>query len=84
MLPADDTAAYDTAADDTAAYATNWRVVLAADALLGVGVFVAGAVIWFLVSAAVGLVVVALGAGYGAMVGVRARRWSRLRRSGPG
>jgi len=50
--------------DDSAAYAGNWRAVLAFDAVLGV----------------VGILVVAVGAAYTALVGARARRWARLRR----
>ncbi|MDQ6615601.1 MAG: hypothetical protein M3083_12875 [Actinomycetota bacterium] len=69
--------------DDSTAHASNWRVVLAADALLGILVSCAGVVLVFAVSRAVGIAVVAVGAGYAALVGARARRWSRLRRSGP-
>ena len=66
--------------DDSAAYAGNWRAVLAFDAVLGVLTSIAGFVIALAVSAVVGILVVALGAAYTALVGARARRWARLRR----
>ncbi|HSS11492.1 MAG TPA: hypothetical protein VLL25_16525 [Acidimicrobiales bacterium] len=66
--------------DDSAAYAANWRVVLAFDATLGVAVSVAGLVIALAASVIVGMLVVAVGAAYCALLGARARRWIRLRR----
>jgi hypothetical protein len=66
--------------DDSAAYASNWRSVLAFDALIGVATSLAGLVIAVTVSVVVGMLVVALGAAYTALVGARARRWARLRR----
>ena len=66
--------------DDSAAYAGNWRAVLAFDAILGVVTSVAGLVIGLAVSTVVGILVVAVGAAYSALVGARARRWARLRR----
>jgi hypothetical protein len=66
--------------DDSAAYASNWRVVLALDAIIGVVTSVAGLVIALTVSLVVGMLLVALGAAYTALVGTRARRWARLRR----
>jgi hypothetical protein len=66
--------------DDSAAYADNWRAVLAFDAVLGVVTSLAGLVITLAVSAVVGILVVAVGATYTALVGARARRWARLRR----
>ena len=66
--------------DDSAAYAGNWRAVLAFDAILGVVTSVAGLVLALVVSAPVGILVVALGAAYTALVATRARRWARLRR----
>jgi hypothetical protein len=66
--------------DDSAAYAANWRAVLAFDAGLGVAVSIGGLVIALLLSVVVGMLVVAVGAAYSALVGARARRWVRLRR----
>jgi hypothetical protein len=66
--------------DDSAAYAGNWRAVLTFDAILGVVTSGAGLVIALAVSAVVGILVVAVGAAYTALVGARARRWARLRR----
>jgi len=54
--------------------------VLAFDAVLGVVTSLAGLVIALAVSAVVGILVVAVGAAYTALVGARARRWARLRR----
>jgi hypothetical protein len=68
--------------DDSAAYASNWRAVLALDALIGVVTSLVGLVITLAVSAVVGILVVALGAAYTALVGARARRWARMRREG--
>jgi hypothetical protein len=65
--------------DDSTAYAANWRTVLAVDAGLGALVALVGVVLALSVNAAAGAVLGALGAGYAALVGVRARRWSRLR-----
>jgi hypothetical protein len=66
--------------DDSAAYASNWRTVLAADAGLGLIVSIAGLVLAVAINLVVGMLVVAVGAAYGALVGSRARRWARLRR----
>ncbi len=70
--------------DDSAAYASNWRAVLAVDALLGLVVALAGVAAALAVNVVVGTAMVALGAAYLALVGSRARRWARLRRAGPG
>jgi hypothetical protein len=69
--------------DDSAALAANWRTVLVVDAGLGILTSVVGVVLLAVVSVAVGLTVVAAGAAYAALVGARARRWARLRRSAP-
>lgn len=69
--------------DDSAAYASNWRVVLAADAAIGAAVSLAGVALIFAVNLALGASVITIGAMYAAAVGVRARRWSRLRRNQP-
>ena len=69
--------------DDSTAHASNWRVVLGVDAVLGILVSLAGVAVAVWGNAAVGAAVAALGAGYVALVGARARRWSRLRRSAP-
>lgn len=64
--------------DDSAAFASNWRVVLAVDFLMGLAVLVAGIVIivlgswWGTVLAVAGLV-------YLFFAGGRATRWRRLR-----
>ncbi len=67
--------------DDSTAYAANWRSVLAVDAGLGAVVALVGVVVALSVNAALGVVLGASGAAYVALVGVRARRWARLRRS---
>lgn len=69
--------------DDSAAYAVNWRVVLVADALVGVVVVIAGVVALLAWNAVVGAMLILVGAVYVGLIGARARRWSRLRRSGP-
>jgi hypothetical protein len=69
--------------DDSAAHASNWKVVLAVDASLGIVISVVGVALCFLYRAAVGLSFIALGSGYTATVGARARRWAQLRRSDP-
>ena len=69
--------------DDSTAYAANWRAVLAADAALGALVAVIGVVVAVFVNTVVGVVMVAAGVAYATLVGARARRWARLRRSGP-
>lgn len=63
-----------------AAYASNWRTVLAVDALVGVAIFVVGVLVmgWILL---VGAFVAALGCTYVVLVGRRAREWARLRRA---
>jgi hypothetical protein len=66
--------------DDSAAYASNWRAVLAVDGAIGVIISLVGVVLALLLAAVVGLLVIALGAAYAALVVTRARRWSRLRR----
>jgi hypothetical protein len=66
--------------DDSAAYASNWRTVLAFDALIGVVTSLAGLILALAWSVVVGVLVVALGAAYTSLVGTRARRWARLRR----
>jgi hypothetical protein len=69
--------------DDSAAFASNWRAVLAVDAFVGLVVALAGVAAALAVNLVVGTAMVALGAGYLALVGSRARRWARLRRAGP-
>jgi hypothetical protein len=69
--------------DDSAAYAVNWRVVLTADALVGVAAALAGVAAFFFWNIGVGAALVIVGVAYMVLVGVRARRWSRLRRAGP-
>jgi hypothetical protein len=66
--------------DDSAAFAANWRAVLAIDGGIGVLVSIVGVAVVFVVSVAVGFLVIAVGALYAGMVGARARRWVRLRR----
>lgn len=66
--------------DDTTAYAANWRMVLAADAALGLIVSIAGVVVAVIASLVAGLALIGAGALYSALVAVRARRWARLRR----
>jgi hypothetical protein len=66
--------------DDSAAFASNWRVVLAMDAALGAIVSMIGVVVAVAVSIAIGIVMVVAGVAYLALVGVRARRWQRMRR----
>ena len=66
--------------DDSAAFASNWRVVLAMDAALGAIVSLIGVVVAVAVSVPIGIVMVVAGAAYLALVGVRARRWQRMRR----
>jgi hypothetical protein len=65
--------------DDSTAHAANWRTVLAVDAGLGVLVVVVGVALLLLATAVVGAALVVLGTAYAALVGARARRWSRLR-----
>ena len=65
---------------DTGAYAANWRTVLAVDGGIGLATSLAGVVVALVLSAVVGLLVIALGAAYAGLVGARARRWTRLRR----
>lgn len=69
--------------DDSAAYASNWRVVLAFDAGLGVLALLVGlaVVVLGLANAVVGVALAVAGAAYVALVGARARRWLRLRRA---
>ncbi len=55
--------------DDSAAYAVNWRVVLVADALVGVAVAVAGVAAFFFWNIAVGAAVLGVGVVYVALVG---------------
>jgi uncharacterized membrane protein len=69
--------------DDSTAFASNWRAVLAADAALGALVSVIGVVVAVFANVVVGVAMVAAGVAYAALVGVRARRWAGLRRSGP-
>jgi hypothetical protein len=70
--------------DDSAAHASNWRTVLVVDGTLGMLVSVAGLVLAFAVNPVAGAAAAAVGAGYTALVGARARRWARLRREAPG
>lgn len=71
------------ASDDSAAFAVNWRTVLVVDALVGVLMAVVGVAAYFLWNIGVGLALMIVGAVYVVLVANRARRWSRLRRSGP-
>jgi hypothetical protein len=66
--------------DDSAALAANWRTVLVADAALGVIASLVGVVLILAVTVVGGVLLVAAGAWYSALVGLRARRWARLRR----
>ena len=69
--------------DDAAALASNWRKVLAFDAGLGALALVAGlaTVLLGLANIVLGSVLAVAGAAYLSLVGVRARRWQRLRRA---
>lgn len=66
--------------DDSPAYARNWRMVLLADALVGVVVALAG--IWAMASSSlvVGAALVTAGVCYLALVVRRGLRWRSLRR----
>ncbi len=66
--------------DDSPAYAANWRTVLVADALLGALVSVAGVALAVAMTLAGGIVLITVGAWYVTLVGLRGRRWARLRR----
>jgi len=65
--------------DDMAAFASNWRTVVAIDALMGTVVLIAGAVAVTVGQRWAWLLVVA-GAVELFFVGGRATRWARLRR----
>jgi len=69
--------------DDSAAFASNWRTVLAADALVGVLVALGGLALLLDYNVGLGAAVIAVGVIYVILVAARARRWSRLRRTGP-
>ena len=64
---------------DRAAMASNWRQVLAVDALFGLAILIGGVVVAVLVSALAGVVLAALGAVYLGAGLRRWRRWARLR-----
>jgi hypothetical protein len=66
--------------DESAAYAANWRTVVAADALIGGATSVAGVVLALVLTIVGGVLLIAVGAWYLSLVGLRARRWARLRR----
>jgi len=66
--------------DDSAAYASNWRVVLLADAGLGLAMAVVGLVILATVHVVVGAMLASAGVVYLIPVARRARSWSALRR----
>jgi len=66
--------------DDSTAYASNWRVVLAADAGLGLAVALAGLVVLATVHVVVGAMLVSAGLVYLIPVARRGGRWMALRR----
>jgi hypothetical protein len=66
--------------DDSAAFAANWRSVLAVDVGLGILASIGGVVLALLLTLVGGLLLIAAGAWYTALVSIRARRWARLRR----
>ena len=66
--------------DDSVAYAANWTTVLAADAVSGLVIVIAGLVVLALVNVVLGGLVAAVGASYLVLVGRRARHWAALRR----
>ncbi|MDQ3108105.1 MAG: hypothetical protein M3Q68_09920 [Actinomycetota bacterium] len=68
---------------DDVAFASNWKSVLAADALLGIACLVISAVVAVNGNAVVALLPGALGVGYLILVARRARRWKRLRATPP-
>jgi hypothetical protein len=64
----------------SAAYAANWRTVLLVDGAFGLVALIAGLVLALTVTIVGGVLLAVAGAGYAALVAVRARRWVRLRR----
>lgn len=65
---------------DQTAYASNWKTVLAADALVGVLPVVVGIVLVVQGSLVFGPVLAAAGAAYVVLVARRYVRWRRIRR----
>ncbi len=66
--------------DDSAAYAANWKVVLLADAGLGVAIALVGLVILATVHVVVGAMLASAGVVYLIPVARRARNWAAIRR----
>ena len=66
--------------DDSAAYAANWKVVLLADAGLGLVIALVGLIILATVHVVMGAMLASAGFVYLIPVARRARRWSSLRR----
>lgn len=66
--------------DDTAAYAANWKMLLAADAGLGLAALAVGVVLIATIHVVMGGLIGALGATYVVLVGRRAAKWLALRR----
>ncbi len=64
---------------DDVAFASNWKSVLAADALLGIACLVIATVVGVNGNPVVAVLPGALGVGYLILVARRARRWKRLR-----
>lgn len=64
---------------DQTAYASNWRTVLAVDALVGVLPLVLGLVLLARRTTLWGALLVTVGAAYVVLVARRALRWKRLR-----
>ncbi len=66
--------------DDSAAYAANWKVVLLADAGLGLVIALVGLIILATVHVVMGAMLASAGFVYLIPVARRARTWSALRR----
>jgi len=66
--------------DDSAAYASNWRMVLLADAGVGVAMALFGLVILATVHVVMGAMLASAGLVYLFPVARRARHWAALRR----
>ncbi len=66
--------------DDSVAYASNWRIVLLADAGVGLAGALVGLVILATVHVVIGAMLASAGMVYLFPVGRRARHWAALRR----
>ena len=66
--------------DDSAAYASNWKVVLLADAGMALAVVAVGLAVLATVHVVVGAMVASAGLVYLIPVARRARHWAALRR----